>query len=461
MKPHDTAMEKSRPRNKRFPGFPRLPAEIRQHIWRLCLPSRVVDFDALDSRVSWETREEWSICVCPREAGLRANQAPPLIMRVCREAYDVAVRYGAVDRTGRLETWLQPGLDRILFVHFRVLAPLWYGAYDASYEGNRYNVRKLAEAFAWARRLGMPMAVYHLNLYPFGFDAAFEMMNWQSDILAPQIALLTEFARLGRHQQFPCAIRTVVLHATRRQAAGAGLFGRLGDAACQLVDMADEARIRAYYEFWKASSPYRPKVDQAMAGTWDDLLNRCELEQQVQDWLAKTYYTLLSAVWITASEEWPEEDTNLSGAHSPPFVRPADWTRAFPRYGEHAIVETHPWVMETRSWLPTLVPYICFRVCYDAKCIWESRQSRKKDAKTGRAPLFKRLRNMFSTRPPSRGFRRRRRMWIEQAKKVYCVRLHKIPPSVSLMKNAMKSAVFKEEELGSSPTAYCRPPAHH
>lgn len=266
-------------------------------------------------------------------------------MRVCREAYDVAIRYGSVDRTGRLETWLQPSLDQILFAHFRVLAPLWYGAYDSSYESNRYNMRKVTETFAWARRLGMSIAMYHLNLYPFGFDAAFEMMNWRFDILAPQIALLTEFARQGRNQQIPCVIRTVVLHVTRRQAASSGLFGRLGEAACQLIEVSDEAKIQEYYKFWKSSSQYKPKVDQAMSGTWNDLLNKYQLHKQVIEWLAQTCYTLISAVWITASQNWQQDDADISGVYSPPFVPPADGTHSFPWYGENTIVESHPWVV--------------------------------------------------------------------------------------------------------------------
>ncbi|THX93107.1 hypothetical protein D6D08_02221 [Aureobasidium pullulans] len=57
-----------------FHPFPRLPLELREEIWRLCLPYRVSE------------REDPNDC--------RSNKRPPLLARVCRESRRVASATG-------------------------------------------------------------------------------------------------------------------------------------------------------------------------------------------------------------------------------------------------------------------------------------------------------------------------------------------------------------------------------
>ncbi|KAJ4144437.1 hypothetical protein LMH87_003319 [Akanthomyces muscarius] len=71
----------------------------------------------------------------------------------------------------------------------------------------------------------------------------------QANWIASHIAFLDKCATQGRHAAFLCAIETIVLHVTREQAANFGLFGRLGEDVCQLVDIDTSERIRQYYEF--------------------------------------------------------------------------------------------------------------------------------------------------------------------------------------------------------------------
>jgi hypothetical protein len=44
-------------------------------------------------------------------------------------------------------------------------------------------------------------------------------------------------------------MRVIVVHTTFQDAARAGLFGLLGDAPIQIVDMSDELRLDAFFHF--------------------------------------------------------------------------------------------------------------------------------------------------------------------------------------------------------------------
>lgn len=58
--------------------------------------------------------------------------------------------------------------------------------------------------------------------------------------------------RIGALQQLRNGVvvmHIIVVHATFDAAAKPGLFGLLGDACIQLVDVSDEARLNAFYDF--------------------------------------------------------------------------------------------------------------------------------------------------------------------------------------------------------------------
>jgi hypothetical protein len=58
--------------------------------------------------------------------------------------------------------------------------------------------------------------------------------------------------RIGAIQQLRNGVvvmQIVVVHTTFEAAADTGLFGLLGDACIQLVDVSDEARLNAFYDF--------------------------------------------------------------------------------------------------------------------------------------------------------------------------------------------------------------------
>ncbi|KAJ6780870.1 hypothetical protein PWT90_01912 [Aphanocladium album] len=299
-------------RRKKFHQFIRLPPEIRRRVWYWCLPRRIVEPDVLDGKrheensVRTESGDCGHICECYQKFKVKSSRRPPLIMRVCREAYDVAADHGAIDTTaGPLATWRQPGLDRMLFFHGKIHRRLWYGAYSRHHRSDTSRVCRLVDAFAHARRTSLPLAFYHLEIYPFEFEDTLALDGWKSKVFEPQMAFLGTFAQLGRNTTFPCAVMTVVLHVAEQQAAQSGLFGRLGEEPCQLVPVEDASRINEYHEFWLANSSYQPNVAQATRIVWSALLDEADLRARINTWLATLHPILLAAAWLMEAARPP------------------------------------------------------------------------------------------------------------------------------------------------------------
>lgn len=59
----------------------------------------------------------------------------------------------------------------------------------------------------------------------------------------------SHFEVYNRHPQWLVVMYVVVIHAPPRIIAASGLFGLLGDAPIQIIDLADDDRIEAMFEF--------------------------------------------------------------------------------------------------------------------------------------------------------------------------------------------------------------------
>ncbi|KAI0864324.1 hypothetical protein F4860DRAFT_529838 [Xylaria cubensis] len=70
-----------------FPQFTRLPRELRDVIWRLCLPPRRLGIQYWDSRLPNDLPDKNKLYI-----GLKLPVSPPLISRVCQESRREAVR---------------------------------------------------------------------------------------------------------------------------------------------------------------------------------------------------------------------------------------------------------------------------------------------------------------------------------------------------------------------------------
>lgn len=78
--------------NGDFHPFPRLPLELREEIWRLCLPHRVHEIDNPLAYIVYNYEDEKHPCSLTSTS--KSNVRPPLVARVCRESRRVACTTG-------------------------------------------------------------------------------------------------------------------------------------------------------------------------------------------------------------------------------------------------------------------------------------------------------------------------------------------------------------------------------
>ena len=75
-----------------FHPFPQLPPELREEIWRYCLPYQARELDVrLADNVYWNEPRP-----CQLQDTSLQNSHPPLLTRICRESRAVALKAGVL-----------------------------------------------------------------------------------------------------------------------------------------------------------------------------------------------------------------------------------------------------------------------------------------------------------------------------------------------------------------------------
>lgn len=230
---------------KHFHLFPKLPTELRLEIWRLCLPNRVWESDFPTDQGFFWTQDPDGSYPCDVTSTAKLNGLPPVLTRVCQESRDVAHESGGVITENFYKDlpaedyfmtttsagiaddfWVDPKRDS---VHLN-FEPLYEAIYQNSFG-------PALACLAWESRqvIGRPSFV----------------VDWLSDIHFDR-----EEERFEVFEQITSwwvIMRTVIVHASFRDAARSGLFGLLGDAGVQIVSFSDEERINAFYDFAEVS----------------------------------------------------------------------------------------------------------------------------------------------------------------------------------------------------------------
>ncbi|KAF3394605.1 hypothetical protein F1880_005584 [Penicillium rolfsii] len=216
--------------HQEFHFFSQLPTELRLAIWRICLPNRVVEID-----LPWDDGVDFypNLPPCELRQTTHINRRAPLISRVCHESRLVAFETGyyrddssppqeALWKSDLLvkRTWLDPCRDIILLN--------WTPTYEAGYYGQGSALDFLAWNAAKAR------------------GGAF-MFDYLDSTLDGQVDLRERIGALQKLQYV--VMHLIVVHTTFKTAVKTGLFGLLGDACIQLVDVSDEARLNALFDF--------------------------------------------------------------------------------------------------------------------------------------------------------------------------------------------------------------------
>ncbi|KAJ5875583.1 uncharacterized protein N7473_012930 [Penicillium subrubescens] len=225
-------METSNNNSQEFHFFSQLPTELRLAIWRICLPNRVVEID-----YPWDEGGVFGPDPpsCKLQQTTNLNRRAPTISRVCHESRLVAFEVGHFrKKDSTLEevpwisnicvnkTWIDPSRD---IIHLN-----WTPAYSAGYYGDGSALDYLAWTAAKAR--GGSFMFDYLDNY---FDG--------------DVDIGERIGALRKLQNGVIVMRIIVVHTTFENAVKTGLFGLLGDACIQLVDISDETRLNAFFDF--------------------------------------------------------------------------------------------------------------------------------------------------------------------------------------------------------------------
>jgi hypothetical protein len=250
-----------------FHPFLRLPRELREEVWRLCLPHRVYEIDDLKPWIDWEnTGLEYETIPCSFLSNNRSNNRPPLLTRICRESRSVAWR------TGKWVPWLQwrehawnfetPYEDDwktgkvIDHGHWedtsRDSAHMnWSSCYDIDFgpvDPPDHPLTSLAEE---ALRLN-GTASFMLDAIVDSWGRNPPNGNWHISTAVtdnppiffrpPEVTPIPQreqnLAALSLLPEWLVVVKIVVIHLDLGRAADSGLFGLLGDEIVQVVDAA-------------------------------------------------------------------------------------------------------------------------------------------------------------------------------------------------------------------------------
>ncbi|KAJ5176146.1 uncharacterized protein N7482_002023 [Penicillium canariense] len=203
-----------------FPRFPDLPAEIRLMIWRECLPHRVHE---LDSDEFYATGPGGFARVCGLLMTTQMNHRPPAISRVCRESRVVALQ-------NRVRLPYEEMLEEAFWASETILD----GMIDPSRDSVHLNWEPWDERFEGEG--------YYLDYL------AWHAANSQGGSVGYESIDHEDVAFLDSISNLVIVMRKIIIHATSEYGARTGLFGLLGDAPVQLVDLSNEKRLKAYFD---------------------------------------------------------------------------------------------------------------------------------------------------------------------------------------------------------------------
>ncbi|CEJ93625.1 hypothetical protein VHEMI09203 [[Torrubiella] hemipterigena] len=370
--------------HQNFHYFPRLPPEIRLLIWNLCLPRRINDYDPnslislprrctflpdVDRDDEWDEWDEFNgyddraagnICECDDDHQMKINSKPPVIASVCRESRNLVLQHGPIEKQGDYCVWRVPNTGRFTIWDIDLPAGDYDSdsmlPWDVDFQSMLQDWRAM---FAWAAKHNTRLCIYWVFMKLRAFDCIFYG--------SPQAAVMAETMDLAKNMVIPVIFRTITFHISQKEAARSDLFGRLGEEACQLVDVRDRKALIRYYCLWDTIVPdeYEHKKHQCREVLFTFVLGRRGYRSAVAKLMAHWEHYFLFAAWISVMTKNPD-DTALSGA----FPRYAEYSlsRSFPSSRACPADDTHPWIIARKASMPVFQPKICFRFCPSLKC---------------------------------------------------------------------------------------------
>lgn len=367
--PTESPMAAASPSAQQFHLFHRLPREIRDRIWYFCLPRRVAPLsNPLWLPADYEDRNALQQCWPELASKNLEARAPPFIAAVCREAREVAFRWGGIESAdvSLSEAWVQRGLDTVLYGWLMSDSDLLIQASDQSAD------------FFETQRLHYPGS-------PFALLADLFCQFDLEGLLAPEISLdtreddtmtyLLHNARKklswGEVEDFSGAMdadsvmQIIYIHATKADILASGLFGAIADEPSQLVDCDDAVAIAKFRTLFD----HNPKNKQRLNLTRRfDLIQSSAFLREIDGWLAMLRWRLLMRKWLFDKEHNPDsaifnnplqvfDASTIDGPFNDSISTGTDEHRL------NRFDASHPWVVQEMAALPKIRPKIWFAYC--------------------------------------------------------------------------------------------------
>ncbi|KAJ5864483.1 uncharacterized protein N7529_006399 [Penicillium soppii] len=364
--------------NDSFHYFLQLPPELRRMIWMHCLPYRIAEEDLPDGFFDGYASKH--MCWNPRMT--LQNAQMPAIAYVNSESRQVALEQGRLlepaDTRNIESLWVQPHRD-VLHLNW---TRLYYSAWGVDDDAPGW----VDEFFLQAKDLGMRPSIAANLIHFFSLKAVLDCAG-DADKLGShnpfhfgiqdipkvryhcrgdeaddvrEIVNILPWAK-GQRSELDVTMAAVFLHIIREVALRSGLFGLLGDAPVQMVDVDDEARLREFQALYQEHALEKEPVVQTLFETFTSSLFRMAVEK----WKSKAKWTIHAYMWQSA------RDRNLDILRDPGSAwLPYLLERKYIYMDRYLPNEQHPWVKHARQIAPKLrlrvmVRY-CTKECYTA-----------------------------------------------------------------------------------------------
>ena len=362
----------SRMANNSFHYFVQLPVEIRLLIWELCLPYRTAELDPPWHILGGEESRQ----ICNSVSTMQHNAQIPAIASINSESRQVALRHGfklerdtTYLRSEPSSIWVQPRRD---VFHSNWVGDSWveavkgnrpecefnYNMWEAEEHGMQQTFSVVADMFhpfnlmalldpienassPWIRTKCNPALRYHCHT--------------QIDTLNEDLDCMAKYIRCdGLPRTLDVAIVAVSLHITRDEALKSGLFGLLGDAPVQMVDVKDTDRLGQFENLFQAHALEKEPGVQALFGE----LGSSRFLGAVELWTREAEWLILGAMWRCARDDKEELLGDPEYAWTPYLLE-----REIILMSKYLPNESHPWVKRSRQLMPKLRPRIMVRCC--------------------------------------------------------------------------------------------------
>lgn len=363
-----------------FTRFPDLPKELRDAIWRLCLPHRVVELDIPDADWYFDVKYQYGVdrgepllrpdgseYECEMRHTTTVNSLPPVISRVCHEARSVALE------SAKLHFFPPPGAQG---GPSNFVSAAWIDSARDTLclhylpHGGIINTH-------WDPVLRRFLSIKN--------STGVESLSICNDILEAHEGYwknvsddIPQILRKGS-SSYLVFTNVVVIHADKSAAIDAGIFGVLGEEHVVLVDAFDTQRLMQYKNFALAHRTKQDSMAEAFFEPQDShllsgwpLIRYAETPQEcTQDleirWLLYSenrYYASENGYDNPLRGNWLKTPESFDGVLDDPRYKDYEDLpgRPFARQMWEPNRD-HPWVQKALLRMPQFHPVIMFRLC--------------------------------------------------------------------------------------------------